>query len=69
MLGRRLNTAVGNSGYAKKRPYYEKNTELLMTQKLAKDNTKWDQAAILKRAKQLLPLIIEVWDFNNPSRV
>lgn len=69
MLGKRLNTNVANSGFAKKRPYYEKTTELEMTKKVASENTSWDAATVLKRAKEMLPLIVEVWDFDNPSRV
>jgi predicted nucleic acid-binding protein len=33
-----------------------------------KDDT-WDKEAIEVRAKKLAPLVIEVWDFDNPSRV
>jgi len=69
MLGKRLNTNVGNSGFAKKREYYEKNSELEMAKQLAKDYKSWDLANIYKRTKQLMPLVLQVWDFDNPSRV
>jgi hypothetical protein len=35
MLGKRMNGAIGNAGYSKKRPYYQKNTELKISQDLA----------------------------------
>lgn len=69
MLGKRLNGNVANSGYDKKRAYYKRTTELVMTQELAKSYEKWDVAAIQDRAKHLLPMILEVWNFNNTSYV
>lgn len=69
MLGKRLNGTVANSGYDKKRAYYEKATELVMTQELAKKYPKWDVVAVQDRAKHLLPIILEVWNFNNTSYV
>src|SRR5271170_2215098 len=53
MLGTRMNGAVANAAYQTKRPYYQKNTELVMAQKLAAEYQTWDVAAIQKRAKQL----------------
>jgi hypothetical protein len=69
MLGKRLNSNVANSGFTKKREYYEKNSELEITKRVAKDNHSWDVTAIHKRTKQLVPLILEIWNFDNPSRV
>jgi uncharacterized protein with ParB-like and HNH nuclease domain len=69
MLGKRINGAIGNAGYTTKRAYYEKNTELKMTQELAKQYSTWNVASIHKRASQLLPKILEVWNFNNTSFV
>jgi hypothetical protein len=69
MLGTRMNGAIANAAYSIKRPYYQKNTELVMSQNLAKEYQTWDVVAIQKRAKQLLPLVIEIWDFNNTSYV
>lgn len=69
MLGKRLNTEVANTGFAKKREHYEKKTELKITQQLAKDYNSWDVAAVQKRAKQLMSLVLQVWDFDNPSYV
>lgn len=69
MLGKRLNTTVGNAGFATKRAYYEKNTELKITQQVAKDYQSWNAASIQKRTKQLMKYVTEIWDFNNLSRV
>jgi hypothetical protein len=69
MLGKRMNSTIGNAGYPKKRPYYQKNTELKISQDLAAQYQTWDVAAIQKRAKQLLPVVVEVWNFNNTSFV
>jgi hypothetical protein len=40
-----------------------------MAQDIAKKYVKWGKDAIEKRAESLGPLITEVWDFDNPSRV
>jgi hypothetical protein len=69
MLGKRLNSAIANSGFPKKKAYYTKNTELAITKKIAAEYQKWDVAAVHKRTKQLLPVVMEIWDFNNTSRV
>ena len=69
MLGKRLNGNAGNAGFPKKRVYYEKNTELEMAKRVAADYQSWDIAAIHKRTKQLIPLVAEIWNFNNTSRV
>jgi len=70
MLGKKLNGNSANVGYASKREYYKKNTELKITQELAEKYKRWDTLAIYHRAKNLLlPQILEIWDFDNPSRV
>jgi len=69
MLGTKLNGNIGNAGFATKKPYYAKNTELDMTQKIANKYQTWNVATILQRAKEIIPLIIEIWNFDNPSRV
>jgi uncharacterized protein DUF262/uncharacterized protein DUF1524 len=69
MLGKRLNGNAANAGYSVKRAYYEKNTELEISKRVAADFQTWGKMAIEKRAKQILPLITKIWDFNNPSRV
>ena len=69
MLGKKLNGSAANAGFSTKRSYYEKNTELTITRKIAIEFQQWDVAAIHKRAKQVLQEVVKIWDFNNPSRV
>jgi hypothetical protein len=69
MLGERLNSGVANRGYPTKREHYKRVSELAMTQQLAKDYATWDEAKIKARAQKLAPYIVEVWSFDNPSRV
>lgn len=68
-IGTKMNGSIGNAGYAAKRPYYEKSTELEITRDIAKNFQTWDRAAIVKRAESLLPDIIKIWNFTNPSHV
>jgi hypothetical protein len=67
MLGERLNTKVANLGFDKKKGTYAKS-ELEMAKQVAAYKV-WDVAAVLDRAKKMLPLIVQVWNFDNPSRV
>ena len=67
MLGQRLNAKVANLGFDTKKETYAKS-ELEMAKQVAACKV-WDVAAILDRAKKMLPLIVQVWDFDNPSRV
>jgi hypothetical protein len=71
MLGGRINSGMGNEEYAVKRERYEKRSELKMAQAVAKDypGPKWDKATIEDRAMRLGTFVVEVWNFNNPSRV
>jgi hypothetical protein len=68
MLGRRLNRDAGNKEFGVKKPSYADKSELEMAKAVATWNA-WDKAAIEARAKQLAPLVINVWNFDNPSRV
>jgi hypothetical protein len=69
MVGKKLNANAGNSGFDEKKQYYAANTELEITQQIVKQYQKWDSAGVQKRAEQLLPLVLEIWNFDNPSRV
>jgi Protein of unknown function (DUF1524) len=69
MLGERLNNDVANKGYEKKRAYYQRATELKMAQELAATYPKWNEDTVSARAKNLAPYIVEIWNFDNPSRV
>lgn len=69
MLGERLNGDVGNKEYAKKRSHYVKTSELEITQQLGKEYKQWDEESIKRRAVGFADLILEIWKFDNPSRV
>jgi len=69
MLGERLNNDVANKGYAKKRAYYQRTTELKMAQELAKEYSQWNESMLKDRAKKLARYVVEIWNFDNPSRV
>ena len=69
VLGQRLNRDAANRGFAHKRAEYYQKSELTMTQQLSKSYAKWDKAAVERRARELAPLVVEVWNFDNPSRV
>jgi hypothetical protein len=68
MLGERLNSGAASKGYDFKRKQYEKS-ELVMARKMAETYKTWNEAAIQERAQGLGPLINEIWNFDNPSRV
>ena len=69
ILGRRLNNKVQNKEYSVKRAYYADNSELVMAQNIATHYDKWDESTIKARAARLAPLVLEVWNFENASRV
>lgn len=69
MLGRRLNRKAANKEFSVKRQHYEQKSELDMAQQIAKDYVDWNETAIKDRATKLTNLVLEVWDFDNSSRV
>ena len=70
MFGERLNKdAAKNKEYKDKRPIYEQRSELEMTQAVARTYSDWDETKIVDRAEKLTPLVLEIWNFDNPSRV
>jgi hypothetical protein len=69
MLGQRLNRKARNSEFSIKREHYEKKSELQMAQQIARDYHEWDEATIKDRAEKLTELVLQVWNFDNPSRV
>jgi len=69
MLGERLNKAAENRGFSFKKDQYGKKSELEMAREIAKRYSTWDEAAIRDRATRLASDVVEVWSFNNPSRV
>jgi hypothetical protein len=68
MLGERLNTKAKNSEYGIKREVY-KASELTMAQAIADKYDQWDIPSIEDRARSLLPYLLKIWNFDNPSGV
>lgn len=68
MLGERLNEKSANEVFKIKKPIYEKS-ELAMAKKVASSYSIWDANTIQGRAKKIIPDIIKIWNFDNPSRV
>jgi hypothetical protein len=70
MFGERINNKASNAEYEPvKRADYAKKSELLITQQIAKDYAAWNENSIRDRASKLAEIVLDVWDFNNPSRV
>jgi hypothetical protein len=68
MLGERLNGTSANEVFSFKRNIYAKS-ELRMAQTVASGYTAWDAESVRNRAKEIIPLIKHIWNFDNPSRV
>lgn len=69
VLGERINRDVGNAEFHIKRDRYENRTEVEMTKQIARDYSEWNVDNIKKRAVKLTKDIMEIWKFDNPSRV
>jgi hypothetical protein len=69
MLGQRLNRKARNSEFDVKREHYEKKSELDMAQQIARNYSEWNESTIKNRADGLTDLVLQVWNFDNPSRV
>jgi hypothetical protein len=68
IFGKKANKKVENFEYKVKQPKYLASA-VVMTNKLATNYTNWDEVTILDRAKQLAGLVVQVWNYDNPSRV
>lgn len=68
IFGRKANRKVENFEYPIKQPKYAASA-VKMTNEIATKYQAWDKAAILNRAGYLADLVVQVWRFDNPSRV
>ena len=68
IFGTRANRKAGNKDFPTKRPRYAAST-IKMTKELAAKYDHWDAETIKERAKSFAGLVVEVWNFDNPSRV
>jgi hypothetical protein len=70
MLGYRLNSnRAKNRGFDYKKTVYGSMSELEISQLIAGRYARWDEEAIKDRAANLASDVLEIWDFDNPSRV
>jgi hypothetical protein len=68
IYGKKANRKVANSEYPAKQAKY-KDSKILMTQKIAAEYNNWDEITIKDRAAKLAKLVVQVWNFDNTSRV
>jgi pyruvoyl-dependent arginine decarboxylase (PvlArgDC) len=68
IFGKKANKKVANFEYDIKLPKYAASL-VAMTNNIASKYSKWDETTIIDRATDLAKLVVQVWDFNNPSRV
>lgn len=68
IFGKKANKKVENFEYPIKQPKYAAS-QVAMTKEIAAEYGKWDESTILDRAAHLAKLIVEIWKFDNPSRV
>jgi pyruvoyl-dependent arginine decarboxylase (PvlArgDC) len=68
IFGKKANAKVENKEYPIKQPKYAASP-VRMTSGLAAHYSNWDEGAILHRATYLAQLIVEVWNFGNPTYV
>ena len=61
LLARRLNTAIRNSNFEAKKPYYE-DSDLLLTKELT-SYVFWDIDAINDRQAMMSDLALPIWNF------
>jgi hypothetical protein len=68
IFGKRANKKVENFEYPIKQPKYAQS-QVKMTSQIAAKYNEWNEATIADRAKELAGLVVQVWNFANPSRV
>ena len=69
-LGVRLNRdGARNEEYPVKQKKYSDASELEITTQIAKQYDEWNETNILDRASKLGKTVLEIWNFDNPSRV
>lgn len=68
IFGKRANRKAANSEYAAKKPRYL-TSKVVMTNEIATTYEAWDESSIKDRATKLAKLVVEIWNFENASRV
>jgi hypothetical protein len=68
IFGKKANRKAANGEFAAKQQAYAAS-KVEMTNQISKDYQQWDEVTVKDRAAKLAKLVVQVWDFNNPSRV
>jgi hypothetical protein len=68
IFGKKANRKVENFEYHLKKPKYEAS-QVAMTNQIASTYKTWDEGAVMNRAALLANIVVQVWNFSNPSRV
>lgn len=68
VFGKRANRKAANSEFGEKKTRYAQS-KVLMTSEIATTYGQWNEKSILDRARRLAKLVVQVWNFDNPSRV
>jgi hypothetical protein len=68
IFGKRANRKVANAEFLVKQPRYALS-KVEMTKDIASTYTQWDESTIKARAERLAKLVLEIWNFDNTSRV
>ena len=68
IFGKKANRKAANAEFQEKQHRYALS-KVLMTSEIASNYAQWDESTIKDRARKLAKLIVQVWRFDNPSRV
>lgn len=69
ILGKRINKGAENKEYESHKRDKYRLSELKINKEICDSYSSWNRETILDRANKLAGNIIEVWSFDNPSRV
>lgn len=68
IFGKKANRKAENKEFPIKKPRYDQSP-VVMTKEIADTYNHWDENTIKDRAKKLAKPVVEIWNFNNTSRV
>ena len=61
LVSDKLNPAMSNSEWSKKRDALKKHSKLTLNEELLKHQGPWDETAIQERSKRLAEMVMEIW--------
>jgi hypothetical protein len=68
IFGKRANRKAANSEYAEKKIRFAQS-KVLMTSEIPTQYQDWNEQSIKDRGERLGKRVVEIWNFDNPSRV